>query len=220
MRDRAHLQTERSETQQGKQRGEHQRAEENDVEPVPGQRQRIAEQQLTAHPLRSRDRAVQRREHAAHDLLQKQADSKGREQRLERATVEEAHDATLDDDADRDRDQESCRDGDEDRALEMLGQGLLHDIGGVVADHHHLAMGHVDHPHHAKGDGKPGGGQHQHEAQAQAEEERLDEFVTRAARIDIADRGGGRDAYVQRGFQRLALRVTCDQGREAIAHFA
>ena len=50
---------------------------------------------------------------------------------------------------------------------------LLDDEGGVGAEHHHLAMRHVDDAHHAEGDGEADGGQQQHRAQADAEDDVL-----------------------------------------------
>ena len=48
---------------------------------------------------------------------------------------------------------------------------LLHDVGRVGAEHHHLAMRHVDHAHHAEGDGEADGGQQQHRAEADPEDQ-------------------------------------------------
>ena len=45
---------------------------------------------------------------------------------------------------------------------------LLHDEGGVGAEHHHLAMRHVDDAHDAEGDGKADGGKQQHRAEREA----------------------------------------------------
>ena len=45
---------------------------------------------------------------------------------------------------------------------------LLDDVGGVGAEHHHLAMRHVDDAHHAEGDGEADRGQQQDRAQADA----------------------------------------------------
>ena len=45
---------------------------------------------------------------------------------------------------------------------------LLDDVGRVGAEHHHLAVRHVDDAHHAEGDGEADRGQQQHRAQADA----------------------------------------------------
>ncbi|MNY09817.1 hypothetical protein D3C86_1427560 [compost metagenome] len=50
----------------------------------------------------------------------------------------------------------------------MAADHLLHHEGGVSADHHHLAMGHVDDAHHAEGDGKADGREQQYGAERQA----------------------------------------------------
>ena len=47
----------------------------------------------------------------------------------------------------------------------MRADHLLHHEGHIGADHHHLAMRHVDDAHHAEGDGKPDGGKQQHRAE-------------------------------------------------------
>ena len=41
----------------------------------------------------------------------------------------------------------------------VVGHEKLHDIAGIGAHHDELAMRHVDHAHHAKGDGQPDGGE-------------------------------------------------------------
>ena len=45
---------------------------------------------------------------------------------------------------------------------------LLHDEGGVGAEHHHLAMRHVDDAHDAEGDGEADRGEQQHRAERDA----------------------------------------------------
>ena len=57
------------------------------------------------------------------------------------------------------------------KSVKRRGRGrdqLLHDKGGVGADHHHLAMRHVDDAHHPEGDGQPGRGEQQYGAEADA----------------------------------------------------
>ena len=56
----------------------------------------------------------------------------------------------------------------------------LDDVGRIGAEHHQLAMGHVDDAHDAKRDGQADGDQHEHRAQAQAEEQRLDRGIKRS----------------------------------------
>ena len=61
-------------------------------------------------PVRVGDRDVLRAEDEAHRLDESQADAPGRQQRLQRAAVEVADDAALEDDADQRRGQEGDRD--------------------------------------------------------------------------------------------------------------
>ena len=58
----------------------------------------------------------------------------------------------------------------------------LHDVGRVGAEHHQLAMGHVDDAHDAERDREADRDQHEHGAQAEAEEQRLDRGVDRSLR--------------------------------------
>ena len=66
-------------------------------------------------------------------------------------------------------DQESERNGDRQRIVEQRriagADELLHHEGRVGAEHHHLAMRHVDDAHHAEGDGEPDRRQQQHRAE-------------------------------------------------------
>ena len=157
--------------QHGEQDGEHRQREADDPEPVIGDGD-LPELERAAHPGGIADLAVGRAEDGAHRLLQDQRQAPGREQRFQRAAVEEADDAALDQDADRAGDQEGQRHRDQQRVVEQAGiagaDDLLHHEGGVGADHHHLAMGHVDDAHDAEGDGKADRGQQQHRAERQA----------------------------------------------------
>ena len=58
---------------------------------------------------------------------------------------------------------------------------LLHDEGRVGAEHHHLAMRHVDDAHHAEGDGEADGGEQQHRAERNAVPDVLRRVPQRAA---------------------------------------
>ena len=64
----------------------------------------------------------------------------------------------------------------------------LHDVGRVGAEHHQLAVRHVDDAHHAERDRQADRDEHQHRAEAQAEEQRLDARVERARAIDARAR--------------------------------
>ena len=63
-----------------------------------------------------------------------------------------------------------------------FGIAELHHIGRVGAEHHQLAVRHVDDAHDAERNREPDGDQHEHRAEAQAEEQRLDARVERRAR--------------------------------------
>ena len=75
-------------------------------------------------------------------------------------------------DADRAGDQEGERHRDQQRIVEQHGivvaDDLLHHEGRVGAEHHHLAMRHVDDAHDAEGDGKADRREQQHRAERQA----------------------------------------------------
>ena len=74
-------------------------------------------------------------------------------------------------DADRAGDQKGERQRDHQRIVEQRrivgADQLLHDEGRVGAEHHHLAMRHVDDAHDAEGDGEADGGEQQHRAERQ-----------------------------------------------------
>ena len=78
----------------------------------------------------------------------------------------------FDENAERAGDHEGERHRDQQRIIEqsriMDADGFLHGEGDVSADHHHLAMRHVDDAHHAEGDGKADGGEQQHRSKRQA----------------------------------------------------
>ena len=71
-------------------------------------------------------------------------------------------------------DEERRRDGHEHREPDVVRHHELHDVGRVGAEHHQLAVRHVDDAHHAERDGEPDGDEHEHRPEAQAEKERLD----------------------------------------------
>ncbi len=102
-------------------------------------------------------------------------------------------------------DDEGERQGDGQRPVEQPrrvdADDLLHDEGGVGAEHHHLAMGHVDDPHDAEGDGQTDGRQQQDRAQRQAVPEVLQDIPQRQRALDDADRLVGRGEH-RRGRRR------------------
>ena len=154
---------------------EHRHGENDDPEPPVGDVE-LADAERAAHPRRRADLAVGRAERGAHRLLQDQRQAPGRQQRFQRPAVEEADDALLDQDADHAGDHEGERHRDQQRIVEQAGAAgadvLLHHEGDVGADHHHLAVRHVDDAHHAEGDGKPDRGEQQHRAERKPVPER------------------------------------------------
>ena len=79
-------------------------------------------------------------------------------------------------------DEERRGNGDQNRDADVAAASQLHDVGGVGAEHHQLAVRHVDDAHDAERDRQPDRHQHQHRSEAQAEEQRLDARVERCAR--------------------------------------
>ena len=104
-------------------------------------------------------------------LLKNERDAEGREQGLERTSVEEADDAALDDDACDARDEEGGRYRQGERKPDIVqalrAHCLLDREARIGAEHHHLAMSHVDHAHDAEGDSEPDGGKQQHGSERQ-----------------------------------------------------
>ena len=74
----------------------------------------------------------------------------------------------------------------------MVSDHRLNHEGDIGADHHHLAMRHVDDAHHAEGDGKPGRGQQQHRPQAEAVIHALQQTPELQGEIDRLHRRGRR----------------------------
>ena len=109
-----------------------------------------------------------------HRLLDQDRDAPGREQRIEQPAIEPAHHHPLDQEPEQRGDDEGERNGDEDVGAEPDAR-QHRDIG---ADHHHLAMGHVDHAHGAIGDRKPQRDQEQDRSERKTDEEDLEHGTT------------------------------------------
>ena len=143
-------------------------------------------------PRRVLDRHVLRAEHRAHRLHQHQADAPGGEQRLERPAVEPADHAALEHRADQRRGQERDRDRDQHVGVEGAGQvraeQVLHHVGRVGADHHQLAVRHVDDAHQAVGDRQAERDQQQDRAEADAGEDDAEALAPGEARLDRRQR--------------------------------
>ena len=79
LRHRPDLQPECGQSKNRNEGEEYANAEDDDVEAIIGERQRIIHDQLSAHPIGRRYRAVERRKDRTHGLLEDQADTKCRE---------------------------------------------------------------------------------------------------------------------------------------------
>ncbi len=185
--------------------GEDQQAETDDHQAVQGQGQDFVDLPGTGHPGRGLHRAVEGREDRPHQLLQDEADAEGRQQGLQGAAIEKTDHPALDEDAHQAGDDEGRGDGEEEREADVARQQLLDDVGGVGPQHHQLAMGHVDDPHDAEGDGEADGRQHQHRAQGEAEEQGLKLAVPVDATLDMRQdaAGGGLDLTIGLALQEL-----------------
>ncbi len=219
LRDGSNLQPQGRETQNHGQRGEHADTEEDDVEPVVGEGEGVVDHELSAHPFRRRNGPVERREDRTNRLLENEAHAKGRQQGLQGAPVQKPNDTALDPHSDERRHEEGDGDRRKERCFELTGHQLLDHPGRIGSEHHQLAVGHVDHTHHAEGDCETRGGEHQDESETQAEEHGLDERENAPRAIDLFDRKG---RGVTNRLVRLAgcpLVVHFDELGEPVSHF-
>ena len=129
---------------------------------------------LAAHPHGVFHGHVLGTKDAAHQLHQHQRNAPGGQQRLQRTAVEETQHATLQHRAHQGRSHEGHRHSRQQVPVKKIGQiaaeYALHHKGGIGANHHQLAVGHVDHTHQAVGDGQPQRHQQQDGAQTHAGE--------------------------------------------------
>ena len=116
------------------------------------------------------DAEERKAEFKPHRLLDQDCDAPGRQQGIKQATIQATHDDALDGETDQRRYDEGQRNGDEDIGPEP-DAGQHRDVG---ADHHHLAMGHVDDAHRAIGDGKTQRHQQKDRADAQADKQNFE----------------------------------------------
>ena len=99
-----------------------------------------------------------------------------------------------------------------------FGISSLHDVGGVGAEHHQLAVRHVDDAHDAERDGEADRDQHQHRAEAEAEEQRLDRRSRARAPIDAIDgAAGGRARTSASGSTKLPSGDCLDERGQPVA---
>jgi hypothetical protein len=115
-----------------------------------------------------------RAEGRAERLLHDQAQSPGREQRVERTRIEVADQQPFDQQAERARCKEGHDHRNEEIAAIQTGKSRFDEmraqVGHVGAEDHELAMRHVDHAHLAKDDGKPERHEQEHREQDEAGE--------------------------------------------------
>ena len=95
MRDAAHKQAEARFGDHESHGAQHRKGEHDDGDAVVRQREVGQQCNAATHPCGVFHAHVLRAKQAAHGLLQHQADAEGGQQRLQRATVEEANHATL-----------------------------------------------------------------------------------------------------------------------------
>lgn len=162
MRYRPHPQAQRRVAHHRHQSRDNDNGENDDGEAVERDRE-TTQREIAAHPVRRADILVLGAEDAADRLLQDEAKSPGCQQGFQRSAIEEADHAAFDQDTDRTGDQKGGRDRDDQAAAKHIRnigtEDLLHAEGDIGADHNHFAMRHVDHAHHAEGDGEASGGE-------------------------------------------------------------
>ena len=151
----------------------------------------------------------------------------GGEEGFDGAAVEVANDEKLEDVADEGGGEERGGQGEEiipvvgflgdDSALDEAAGHELHFVGGVGADHHQLAVGHVDDAHEAEGDGEAEGHEDENGAEGDALEEVLEETDGGGVALDASDGGGegGLDGGVF-GVGGIRECFECGEGSEAL----
>jgi hypothetical protein len=143
-------------------------------------------------------RHVLRAEDRAHQLHQDQADAPGGQQvssgrpYSQRITLRSSTAPTSA------AGQEAGRDGRHDVEVEgtrqVLPEQVLHQVGGIGADHHQLAVRHVDDAHQPVGDGQAQRHQQQDRAQADAGEQHAQPLAPGQARLHGVQRRSARRA--------------------------
>ena len=154
---------------QPEEEGEEQQGQHEDGDADVADRDHVVEGERAIQPCGRGQRAGLGAEDVFQDLLQRDRDAEGGQQGFQRAFVEVADDQTLHRDACGEGDGEGERQGDQDRGG-VVRHVKLHDIAGVGAHGDELAMGHVDHAHHAEGDRKADGGEEVDRGERQAVE--------------------------------------------------
>ena len=160
--------------------GQHEQRKADDDDAIERQDDGRQDFDTARHPGRVGDFDVLRAEDHTRRLDQHQGEAPGGEQGFQRAAVEPADHRALEQHADGGRGEESDRHGGQQVPVEVVGkvaaEQALHGIGGIRADHQQLAVGHVDHAHHAVGDGQAQRREQQDGAEAQARKHAADVF--------------------------------------------
>ena len=132
----------------------------------------------------------------ARALNQDQTDAPGGQHRLQRATVQKANDGGFQDQPKQGCGKERSGKGGqiiriEPALREIQLKAFLHDEGRIGADHHQLAMRHVDDTHQAKHDREPEGHDEENGTQTDAAKQGFDRAGPDIPGFDPFDRSGG-----------------------------
>ena len=164
------------------------------------------------HPFRQLDADLARTEDRTISLLQDQAKTPGREQRIQRTLVEMPDQRPFDQHSERTGRDERQNHREEEVAGKQTRQVGLKEIrchpGDVGAEDQELAMRHVDDAHLAEDDGEPKRHQHVNRKQDQP-----GEALHRENRAEIANRIIAEHRSVLRRSGRLAPRRGCRRAR-------
>ena len=153
-----------------------------------------------------------------YELLQDEAQTKRREQRLQGSPVEETYYRALDQDSSQPRNDKRRRYRHKNGDLGVTGHRHLDNVGRVRAEHHQLAVSHVDDSHDAKRNRESDGGQYEHGPQTQSEKQRLDARIERAPLINgLHDNRGGLP-HLLIAFNEAAVGRFLEQNLQSVPH--
>ena len=167
---------------------------------------------------------VLRTEQHAHQLDQDQADAPGGEQGFQWPAVEVTNHRALQGHADDGGHAECHRQCHQWVQRQGLGgvalEQDLHHVGGIGAEHQHLAVGHVDHPEQAEGDGQAKRGEQQDRAQAHAAEGLTEQLADQQLALDLRQAGLRCSAYRSVTFHARVQQVFQARARQWLAGLA
>ena len=98
------------------------------------------------------------------------------------------------------------------------GHRHLDNVGRVGAEHHQLAVRHVDDSHDAKRNRESDGNQHEHGSETQSKKQRLDARIERAPPIDGLHRSRGGLPHVLIAFDEAAVGGFLEQSLQLVQH--